>query len=537
MPQNKTEQAALYLRSSKDRSDVSIDAQRRELTKLAERKGLFIVEEFQDVVESGKDERRAGFQSLLTKLKSRSRTWKYLLILDTSRLVRGRYFAQVFKHKCKRAGVEIIFSKFPEDLDPISRVVLESVFEAMDEVHSLMSKEKGLGGMAENVQRGFRAGGRAPKGYQLVSLETGAMREGKMVAKTKLEPSEEAPIVTRFLKARVKGIPRKRASVETGLDHVPQTTLIGMEWNALTYAGHTVWNVHNEFNAGDGYKGHQKRRPRSEWIIKHDTHEAFITTEEAELLIKRLETSNHGKSRRTSAKYLLTGLLKTPDGQSWFGQGGTQYRIKPPKGQKGRYLHVEDLDGPIIKKIMNDLKSDEFIKLLMREARKQCEIAMGDPAAELRPEYVALSNQISKLMDVVSRMNDPDPALRKIEELEKRLKVLAHEIDLREKEYTATAVLRNINEKHIKQILDELETRLSEDNAESMKDTLMDMVDKIVLDPESLDCKVIYKIPVENRNKVASPRGDTRWPVFVVYQRNTAKVIDKFGESFVYRRG
>ncbi len=500
--------AALYLRSSKDRSDVSIDAQRRELRKLAKRKGLFIVEEFEDVVESGKDERRAGFQSLLSNLKSRSRTWKYLLILDTSRLVRGRYFAQVFKHECKRAGVEIVFSKFPEDLDPISRVVLESVFEAMDEVHSLMSKEKGLGGMAENVQQGFRAGGRAPKGYKLAKIDTGAMRDGQMVTKSKLETTEEAPIIARFLKARVEGIPRTRAARQTGLEHISPTTLIGMEWNALTYAGHTVWNVHNECTRGEGYRNKPKRRPRPEWVIKNDTHEALITTEDAELLLKRLESSNHSKARRTPAKYLLSGILKTPDGQSWFGQGGAQYRTKPPKGQgKGRYLHAVDLDGPIIKKILKDLNSADFVKLLALEARKQCEAVIGDPASELRPEFMAISDQISKMMDLAGRLDDPDPALRKVEELEKRRKMLSHEIDLREQEHTATAVFRNITENHIRKILRQLEERLNQGNSEAMKDTLIHMVEKIVLDPESLDCKIYYRIPVEGRNKVASPRG------------------------------
>jgi len=38
--------AALYLRSSADRSDVSIDAQRRELTALASSKSLIIAAEF-----------------------------------------------------------------------------------------------------------------------------------------------------------------------------------------------------------------------------------------------------------------------------------------------------------------------------------------------------------------------------------------------------------------------------------------------------------------------------------------------------------
>lgn len=85
--------------------------------------------------------------------------------------------------------------------------------------------------------------------------------------------------------------------------------------------------------------------------------------------------------------------------------------------------------------------------------------------------------------------------------------MLSHEIDLREQEHTATAVFRNITEEHIRKILKQLEERLNQGNSEAMKDTLINMVEKIVLDPESLDCKIYYRIPVEDRNKVASPRG------------------------------
>lgn len=67
--------AALYLRSSKDRSDVSIDAQRRELFALAHDKKLSIVAEYVDAVESAKTDQRPGFQSLLRDLKSADRPW------------------------------------------------------------------------------------------------------------------------------------------------------------------------------------------------------------------------------------------------------------------------------------------------------------------------------------------------------------------------------------------------------------------------------------------------------------------------------
>lgn len=46
--------------------------------------------------------------------------------------------------------------------------------------------------MAENVRQGFRAGGRAPRGYKLVSIDTGAVRDGLPVTKTKRETDDDA---------------------------------------------------------------------------------------------------------------------------------------------------------------------------------------------------------------------------------------------------------------------------------------------------------------------------------------------------------
>jgi hypothetical protein len=62
------QRAVLYLRSSKDRHDVAIEVQRRELTELARARGYVVAGEFADVVESGKDEDRPGLQALLAEL-------------------------------------------------------------------------------------------------------------------------------------------------------------------------------------------------------------------------------------------------------------------------------------------------------------------------------------------------------------------------------------------------------------------------------------------------------------------------------------
>ena len=199
-----TQKAAIYIRSSKDRSDIATDIQRRKLEELAAKKKLHIIKVYEDIVESAKTERRPDFQNLLRDLKDRRREWRSLLMVDTSRLSRNQYVAHMFHHEAKKKGVSIFYSTIPET-HPSMEMMLVGMLQAFDEFHSLISKEKGLAGMAENVKLGYRAGGRAPRGYKLKKIETGAIREGNPVTKSKLEPNEDAPIIARYLKGRASG--------------------------------------------------------------------------------------------------------------------------------------------------------------------------------------------------------------------------------------------------------------------------------------------------------------------------------------------
>jgi DNA invertase Pin-like site-specific DNA recombinase len=91
-------------------------------------------------------------------------------VFDTSRLARDVHLAGVFRQECRRRGVKIAFVKIPET-DPLSDLIIGHVYQLLDHIHSHMSREKGLAGMAENVRRGFRAGGVAPYGYELEKVE------------------------------------------------------------------------------------------------------------------------------------------------------------------------------------------------------------------------------------------------------------------------------------------------------------------------------------------------------------------------------
>src|SRR5690606_34636804 len=163
-------------------------------------------------VESGKDMDRPGFQAMLREVRNPRRGWTTLLMYDTARLSRRIVLSVIFEElDCKPYGVEVVYRSLP-DMDPLTMVLLKPMVQAVDEYHSLSSREKGLAGMAENVRQGWRAGGRAPIGYRLKRVAIGAMRDGEAVTKTSLEPDpSKAGKIGEFLRLRASGIPRSKA--------------------------------------------------------------------------------------------------------------------------------------------------------------------------------------------------------------------------------------------------------------------------------------------------------------------------------------
>lgn len=218
----------LYLRSSKDRHDVSIDTQRDELTRIAKARNLRIVQETADAVESAQDEHRPAFQQLRNAIAAPGQEWTTVLLLEPSRLWRNQFVAHWFTHDAKQHGVTIVYARMPES-NPMVDIVIVPIMHGFAEYHSWESKQKGLAGMTANVRRGFRAGGRAPYGYKLKHEPTGAFRDGQAVTKSRLELDPAlAPTVGAYLTARAAALPQRTAKRQSGVA-LQDTTLIGLE--------------------------------------------------------------------------------------------------------------------------------------------------------------------------------------------------------------------------------------------------------------------------------------------------------------------
>lgn len=480
--------AILYLRSSKDRSDVSIDAQRRALHDLAAARGLVVVDEYADAVESGKDEDRPAFQRLYAAIRGAFRPWSTILVLDTSRIARRRLIALIFEQECTRRGIRIGYASIPEG-DPTTDMLIRSVLQAFDEYHSLISRAKGLAGMSENVRQGWRAGGRAPRGYRLDYHATGAVRDGAPVLKSRLMPSEDAPLVQRYLQARAAGGMRRQILAQLAVDW-PVTSLNGMEWQALTYAGHTVWNMHAE-RAGSASTTGTRRRPRSEWVIKRNTHEALITDEEAEALLERAARQRERHIRQDAVPYLLAGLLQTPDGRTWGGDQGSFYRV----GKSGR-VSMARVDAAILDRIFAELAAEDTVQLiLMHMTNQSAQPVDGRTIVALERRAAALAGQIAKTVDMAARLTDPTPVLRRVSELESERQTILDKAETLKRRRDGQRAATDLSADDVRGLLAELRDDLGQ--ARSVVETraaLTEMIDRIELDPVTLAFKVHMRL-------------------------------------------
>lgn len=502
--------ACCYLRSSKDRHDLSIDAQRRSLHDYARAQGLALVAEYTDAVESGKDDDRPGFQILLRALKDPARPWRVILVIDTSRIARRRHLALIFEHEAEKVGVRIQYQSVP-DADPITAMLLRSILQAMDEYHSMVSKAKGLAGMAEAIKQGWRAGGQAPRGYCLDHQATATLRDGQPVIRSKLTPGPDAPQVTNYLKARAAGVSRPTACATSGL---PPTSLNELEWQALTYAGHTVWNIHHEHRPG-GYVGGNKRKPRGEWHIARDTHPALITEAEAERILAQLTARATPRQRQGARIYLLSGLLQDPQAQPYSGEttkGQAFYRLG-----KGPRIAAHIIDTAVLDRVFTDLTAPATARQLATALRAQVTPAIT-PAeiTTLRRRLAALDTKIANLIDL--QVANPAAATayqRAIASQESARQTLAadleHAITARQHAAPAAAWTTADVTRLLAGLRKELEQEIAEEHTAAVKQALAAVVEKIILDLTSRTWEIHYRL--DTGVKMASPRDSHVTPV------------------------
>ena len=340
---------AIYVRSSKDLHNVSCEAQERQIKEVAKANSVQVFKVFSDKAKSSTRDIRPAFEEMISLATSKEPPFDAIYCLDTSRFGRDEINTKVIIHKLrKKHGIDVVFVNMPHTGTPIDDM-LESIMSAFDQFHSQQSKVKGVASMKENIRNGYRAGGRAPHGYQLEYIELGVKRKGGSVKKSKLSiRPDTAPIVQEYFERRSKhesrmtiindfyqrGIPSPKGDTRWS-----ESTVIGWEHNIKTYLGHTVFNRHNEkIKVGgrpQGFLHGNKWKPEEEWVEVENTHPPLISQETADKIINSRRKGHRASPRHARYIYTLSGgVLKCSEcGTNYAGDRG--YYSCNSKGKTG----------------------------------------------------------------------------------------------------------------------------------------------------------------------------------------------------------
>jgi len=300
----------------------------------------------------------------------------------------------------------------------------------MSERPSILSKRHYLNavtGQLRNVKNGYRSGGKAPIGYQLKYTIVGA-RNYTPIEKSKLVPDPNwFFIVQRYLKGRARGFSRK-ALIERLDLQIPYKNLTSIEFGALTYAGHTVYNRYGATMDGKYVTG-KKYRPRDKWQITENTHEAMISTEEANAILNNLDTRSRTHRKN---KYLLSTQLVCDCGG--YIQGNANYYSCQNRCGAPSFYH-EPIDDEALDNIATTCKNIQFVDRLTDVINEQLLIQKQSLERQLISEMELRSrcrDELSEWLDVQGLADSvelSDRATREISELESRYNTLSVSVD------------------------------------------------------------------------------------------------------------
>ena len=157
-----------YIRvSTDDQTEYSPTSQIKLIKKYAKENNITLLNDyiFQEDGISGKSaDKRPEFQRMIAIAKSKDCPFNVILVYDFSRFARNKNESVMYKTLLrKKLGIDVISITQPLS-DRKESVILESMYEAMDEYYSLNLSENVIRGKIEKASRGeFQ--GNPPYGY------------------------------------------------------------------------------------------------------------------------------------------------------------------------------------------------------------------------------------------------------------------------------------------------------------------------------------------------------------------------------------
>lgn len=216
---------------------------------------------------------------------------------------------------------------------------------------------------------------------------------------------------------------------------------------------------------------------------------------EAEALLVRLEAGAEGRRTRTrGSDYLLSGVLVTPEGKPWHGDGGN-YRTR------GGFLKAEDLESAVLSQVATDFQAPAIVQAYVREIGNLHQ-QMADPGEQdnARRTLKDLESNAARLMSLLEETSEPGPILRRLEELERERPVASDRAARAESDYKDAMAARAITADEVRTALRCLAPDLAGLDRDSLKDALKGWIPRVELDPTTRAGRVVYRLALGGVN-------------------------------------
>ena len=331
----KREKCYTYLRVSTEKQvdGYSIDAQRKNVQKLADLKNFDIVQEYVDAGFSGADvQNRPAFTQMMKDIENDKDGIRYVLSFKLSRLGRNAIDTLDSLRKMQEHGVDILTDDGAVDSASAYGnffILIMSGLAEMERENILMQT---FAGRVEKARQGRYNGGQAPYGYRIKSTE-GKNEKGVLEIN-----EEEAPLIRLIFDRYVyheKGDGKVAEYLathgyyknirENGKLAFIDESFVGKVIRNEVYCGEMVYGKRKNVKNPKTGKISTHLRDESEWYRSEGLHDAIISKElfNKAQAIRKKNTHNQPKVFDPNHAAVFSGILVCPEcGSPMHGVGG-----------------------------------------------------------------------------------------------------------------------------------------------------------------------------------------------------------------------
>lgn len=368
------ENVVVYMRYSSNNQDVqSIEYQRDAIGIYALNKGYVVSAEYIDEARTGTNDRREGFQELLTDARLKPK-WSKILVYDLSRFTRNNLDAIKYTAELDDLGIKIV--SVTQDFDNSNEGNLSrGLINLLNEYYSLNLAKHTYAGLMKKAQRFEHCGGVAPLGYYVGNDK-------------KLKVNEaEAEIVRLIFDLYESNYSYSRMAEE--LNKRGYRTRAGKLFNKNSfssilsqekYIGKYTWNKTRKKNH-QGKRNSHKYKSEDEQIIEYNVIPPIIEQEQFDRVQAMMAGRKDGTAQSKSRRYYLLGSLDklkcAECGANLIGTArkshGKEYLYYYCPNHKRHICSVKEvradyLDRFVINAVVNDIKSRKDLINIFNES-------------------------------------------------------------------------------------------------------------------------------------------------------------------------